>query len=66
MNEKRIELPEPAASHWADACELLYRIWGGTATRAWIGGGTILAARWAHRQSTDLDFKLSRGTGLSK
>ena len=63
MNE-RIELPEPAAEHWTDACELLHQVWGRTATRMWIGGGTILATRWAHRKSTDLDFKLSKGTAL--
>ena len=64
MNEEKIELPQPAAGHWTQACTLLYRIWGKTSTQIRIGGGTILAARWGHRQSTDLDFKLSNETEL--
>ena len=60
-------LPEPARSLWrrtADALEdelktHLHRYQG------WlIGGGTVLAARWGHRKSTDIDIKLSAGAGL--
>ena len=58
MSNEKITLCEPAASHWTDACGLLHQVWGKTPIRASIGGGTILAARWKHRESTDLDFKL--------
>ena len=66
ISKERIELPESAAEHWANACKLLHEVWGKTSTRAWIGGGTILAARWTHRKSTDLDFKLSRDAAIQE
>ena len=59
MNEEALRLPTPAADHWETVCRILHEIWGATDTRIRIGGGTILAARWNHRDSTDLDFKLS-------
>ena len=34
--------------------------------RTWaIGGGTILAAQWQHRKSTDIDLKVPKSTGLT-
>ena len=59
MNEGRIVLPQPAAGHWERACEVLHQIWQGTETEVWIGGETLLAARWHHRESVDLEFKFS-------
>ena len=29
-----------------------------------IGGGTILAARWGHRQSVDVDIQVDKSTKL--
>lgn len=31
-----------------------------------IGGGTMLATRWGHRKSTDIDLVVPDGTGLEK
>ena len=66
MSEETLWLPASAAAHWAPACRILHEIWGATDTKPWIGGGTILAARWGHRDSTDLDFKLSWQARIQK
>ena len=60
-------LPEPAGSMWA-------RMRGGvnkairkriTDFGGWkLTGGTILAAQWHHRKSTDVDLKVAAKTGL--
>lgn len=51
-----MKLPEPVRHAWRQHRETLHRIAahkpGGTLL---IGGGTILAARWGHRQSEDID-----------
>ena len=54
-------LPEPAASLWASKREILHSIPPETfrsTIQPHIGGGTILAARWRHRVSTDIDVLL--------
>ena len=62
-----LTLPEPAAGLYARA---------GAALRAalmplagsrgwWIGGGSVLAAEWSHRESTDLDLFLPSGCSVA-
>ena len=64
MNEEKLKLPASAAAHWEPACRILHKVWGATDTKVQIGGGAVLAARWRHRGSTDLDFKLSWPSGI--
>ena len=55
-----MKLPEPARSVWRrhrEAVDAL-RTEGNKAGRLMLGGGTILAARWKHRVSTDIDVLL--------
>ena len=53
-------LPEPARRTWTDHIgtikELLYQ--ANPDARLLVGGGTVLAARWKHRQSMDIDLVL--------
>ena len=68
MEEGGLTLPTPAASLWRATREALtdaltnighpgiYR----------MGGGTILAARWRHRRSWDIDLQVDPGTDLGK
>ncbi len=57
MNE--LTLPRPAAEVWAATRDVIHRI-GPTGENEpvippHLGGGTVLAARWRHRMSTDID-----------
>ena len=68
MEEGGLTLPTPAASLWRATREAItdaltnighpgiYR----------MGGGTILAARWRHRRSWDIDLQVDPGTDLGK
>ena len=63
----RLTLPEPAASLWRRAAPALQRALRQTERpppRWSIGGGTILARRWGHRESTDIDLTVPVGTGI--
>ena len=63
----QLTLPEPAASLWRRAAPVLERALGQTERppAQWsIGGGTILAWRWGHRESTDIDLTVPAGTGI--
>ncbi len=64
-----LELPEPARELWLRTRtiinEELGRIQGGDAGYA-IGGGTILAARWRHRESFDVDIIVDPETPLHR
>ena len=63
----RLTLPEPAASLWRRCAAGLEQALGQMERppERWsIGGGTILAARWGHRQSTDIDLTVPEGTGI--
>ncbi len=63
----QLTLPEPAASLWRRAAPALERALGQTERppAQWsIGGGTILARRWGHRESTDIDLTVPVGTGI--
>ena len=65
---RNLRLPEPAGSLHARTRDLLDAwlpevmppdgVWA-------IGGGTMLAARWKHRKSMDLDIALPSQSGLS-
>lgn len=55
-NPKTLTLPEPAAGLWKASRDVLSELM--PEERSWerhLGGGTILAARWNHRESTDID-----------
>lgn len=62
-------LPSPARELWlrtrAIVDDGLRQVQGGSARYA-IGGGTILAARWRHRTSFDIDITVSPDTPLHK
>lgn len=48
-------LPEPARSVWLEKRDAIARIAGPGDGRLALHGGTILAARWKHRNSLDID-----------
>ena len=65
---EQLTLPEPAATILAHTHDILDRhvtphTPGGDGWK--IGGGTILAARWAHRQSEDIDLLVHPNTDTS-
>ena len=65
MNEYRL----PAATHvlFTETWKILRNTFGTGAQgepNAIFGGGTLLAARWKHRESTDVDFKLPETVDL--
>ena len=65
--EEKLTSPEPAATLWRRVCpvlEVLERYWPNTADMFTLGGGTVLAARWGHRRSQDIDIVAKRGTGV--
>ena len=55
-----LTLPEPAAGLFARTQNTLYALLTPLAAPRgwWIGGGSVLAAQWGHRESTDLDLFL--------
>ena len=56
METSVIRLPDPAARLLRQVHPVLEELLGPAAARKWaIGGGTVLAARWQHRQSHDID-----------
>ena len=64
-----LTLPEPAATLWRRAGPALERALAQTErppARWSIGGGTILASRWGHRGSTDIDLTAPVGTGIDR
>ena len=63
----QLTLPEPAASLWRRTSPALGRALAQTErppARWSIGGGTILARRWGHRESTDIDLTVPAGSGI--
>ena len=61
----RLQLPAAAAGLWAmvrDVVDDAITSLGNPPYR--IGGGTILAARWQHRESFDVDLTLPADTAL--
>lgn len=64
-----LTLPEPAKSLFEKTHDLLDRHLNRITPRgtAWaVGGGTILAARWKHRRSRDLDLVLPERARLNR
>ena len=62
-------LPEPAGGVWRHASrELLRQLTNRIPDfDGWkLAGGTILAAQWEHRESTDIDLKVAPKTGLAR
>lgn len=61
-----LTLPNPARELWLDTRDAvrtaLEQLQPGIEYR--IGGGTILAARWGHRQSFDVDIQVGKSTKL--
>ena len=58
---EKLTLPEPAAGLWAAKRSIVHAIppeMFGRNIPPHLGGGTILAARWKHRISTDIDVLL--------
>ena len=68
MPSEPLILPEPAHSLFALTADLLEQ-WLPTilppGASWWLGGGTVLAAQWEHRTSTDLDIFLPGNTGIA-
>ena len=66
MSAERLQLPEPAGTLWTRIREPLKRALGsrGAPTELKLGGGTVLAARWAHRRSHDIDIVVPEATNL--
>lgn len=65
MRTEQVVLPEPGRTLLRRVYPLLERRLGGDSARAGyiIGGGTMLAARWGHRASKDLDIKVNNTEG---
>ena len=65
---ERLDLPDPAGRLWTYIRnELRYEIEKRIPDfKGWsLTGGTILAAQWGHRESTDIDLKVPPQTGLA-
>ena len=68
MTREVLELPEPARTLLDTAFETVDKTLVEIVPRGhrWrIGGGTLLAARWAHRRSTDIDIFLPGNSGIT-
>lgn len=64
---ERLNLPEPAATLWLQARDVLAATM--PEREGWtkrIGGGTVLAARWGHRRSTDIDIVVGGTLSLKR
>ena len=64
---ERLTLPLPARGIWLRVRSLLGPVLDrlGPEAGPWkIGGGTVLAARWRHRESVDLDLTVNAGTAI--
>lgn len=68
MSREVLHLPEPAGTLLHSAFETLDGALTGIVPRGqrWrLGGGTVLAARWGHRKSTDIDIFLPGNSGIT-
>lgn len=63
---ERLTLPEPGRTLWASVYDTLRQTFPGQPHQPGFAltGGTLLAARFAHRQSTDIDIKVMSQSGL--
>ena len=69
MAVEKLELPAPGAAVWHRAKPVLDELaarWPEIPNLFSFGGGTMLAARWKHRESTDIDILAARGSGLRR
>ncbi len=66
MNAERLQLPEPAGALWSRIREPLKRALASRRAplELKLGGGTVLAARWRHRRSHDIDVVVPEETNL--
>ena len=66
MSAERLQLPEPAGTLWRRVREPLKRALEslGAPMELKLGGGTVLAARWKHRNSHDIDIVVPEKTNL--
>lgn len=58
---ERLRLRDPVSSLWNEHRAALWAAVGasgGSGAEPVLGGGSVLAARWRHRESTDLDLRL--------
>ncbi|MDE2907381.1 MAG: hypothetical protein OXQ28_15000 [Acidobacteriota bacterium] len=63
---KKLTLPEPAARLWVETRDVLNKLGPAQAPwRPYLGGGTIIAARIGHRESTDVDVVIRDTTSLA-
>ena len=67
-HDDNLTLPEPARALWLATREPIRRALAQLdPNREWrLGGGTILAARWGHRLSFDIDIQIDEHTPLGK
>ena len=66
MRTEQVVLPEPGRTLLRRTYPILVRRFGGDSAKAGfivVGGGTMLAARWGHRASKDLDIKVNNSEG---
>ena len=66
MRTEQVVLPEPGRTLLRRTYPILVRRFGGASAKAGfivVGGGTMLAARWGHRASKDLDIKVNNSEG---
>ena len=65
MRTEQVVLPEPGRTLLRRTYPILMRRFGADSAKAGfiIGGGTMLAARWGHRASKDLDIKVNSSEG---
>ena len=54
---EELTLPEPAGRLWGEVHESVNKTFGGQGGYR-LGGGTLLAARWKHRVSVDIDLTI--------
>ena len=68
MTREVLHLPEPAKTLLHTACKTIDKVLAEIVPEGqrWrLGGGTLLAARWAHRKSTDVDIFLPENSGIA-
>lgn len=69
VSREELRLPEPARTLWArirDPLKAALATPSGPGPKLRLGGGTILAARWRHRKSRDIDIVTRRSFALWK
>ncbi len=69
MAVEKLDLPAPGAAVWRRTKPILDELaarWPEIPNLLSFGGGTMLAARWRHRESADIDILAARGSGLRR